>query len=740
MAVKQVIYMATVGNDVLPVMAGFLWCQERLQADEKCQLAILILETLDDERWRQQHQRFIEWLQESGVKVQTQTYTKFKQRKMLSLAELIKTELIKTELDSADFNSADLDSADLDSAQIRLVANVTGGNKLMLFHVMQIATQAGAKVIVVDAHSSTGGRVREVDSDKVWEMPQLNLWDVLKVYLGTLLKPSKSSFYAVDIDSHIAQNFPHYQAALALFKQIVQKRGGQAVRLIQCWEEDDLFMVALAGSKLLVCWLPKTQVGSTSPKYWQRLSSQTELRAFRQRLREMGGQLAEGFLPPAIPPKKLSQTDDQYDNMADQVIKQQRGFAEAQDLLLLEKNLSTSPVKVKKPEQRPPDDSTRAWAEVPFTLVCLVGAQIMPFVRDYLRLVQTGQAIDRVVLLRGDGPNMLASVGRLRQWLLAPLQEQPNTIKTPEVMILNVSADDLQQVRHALTWAVKHSEFSVVNVSGGTSLMALNAVRTDLPAQKLSFTYTDKRQIITALNEEVLDTPDINLPVSTLLMLHGVGFSEGQQPPVIKEVVMGATQLAFAETNADRSHFLNKLKQLWQQHLPQNTITIKEGTGAEYLVYAKVKELFPAADVWMDVILTAQSWDTRQQKDTDILRKKENKNTTESKNAVCKETDVILAWRGELLLLEVKTVLDKAFGNSKEHLDTGRFAEELGRYARIGVVGAIESNEPTFVLPKEAKELIGIKQTYWVIRPKYSLPEGVGLLANIASIFEEASR
>jgi hypothetical protein len=655
-ATPNLLYIATVGNDSLPVMAGLAWVRHQWPEHR---IGVLLLEDApDDQRWAGQRTRLRQWLSKHSASVHTV---------------------------SPDELPAHL------TAGVRAVANVTGGRKPLAFAVAAAVQGADGQVVVIDAHAAQMPvQVRDIGGAAQWPVPPMSLSDVLSIYVAEAT-PKKAPL------SGLSANW------LRLF-QAWASRLELASPTVWTWRGND-FAVSLEGTILNILWLP------SNPDF---LRSQSQLRMFRQRLQELGGQLARGYLPPdLIDPE------------------QQRAYAQGLGLTVLSESDQTSPPAPVAALPSPP-----TLESVDRTLVIMLGEQVMPTVLEFFRLQHAGP--DRIVLLRGEQPRLRATTGRLRHWLA---RQAP----AAEVRVIDVSSRNPEGVGQVLEQVLQASAHSVVNLTGGTKLMGLSALRVALNFPDTELTYTDGKTTLDIRSGLPLtERAAVPLGAAELLALHGIRLERHR--PLRADQHLG--QLArIAAPDSAAAQDIRAFQQRWhltqpQPHPPLSDRGYVRGLAHEYLVWLAAHTAFPEAEVLSGVQLHALTWTEDGQADQTTALSRANP------QAAQKEVDVLVARDGELLVIEVKSSLETAFrGQNQEHLDTGQFGLDLGRFARVAIVGMTtfrvrppavpDSQTRPPPISHEALSRAGRKQTYWVsLEEKLPLLDGVQALNRLAQIFD----
>jgi hypothetical protein len=653
------VYVATVGNDVLPVMAGARWLTET--AGQPLDQAYLLEDAADDAQWQGQRDRLKDWLERQGAQVSS---------------------LTPDELPAV-----------LARPDQRAVVNVTGGRKVLAFGAAATAAEAGAEVIVVDAHAGQQlARICRADGTRLGSVPALTAAEVMAVYVPDAVPASRAptAKEAAWLDAFRA----HPDVA----------RAGPVT--LWYWQGQHLAL-ALFGPVLLVLWLPAKSA---------ELADQTALRAFSQRRLSVGGQLTRAYVPPS--PNKRDQ---------------QQRYAQALQLTVL--SVEGEPARAAgNAGPAPQAPAAPTLAQVSRSLVVLLGAQPMPTVRALLGA--GGSLPERLVLLCGESLDLAQTAGRLKAWARTAA---PAT----QVVVLPVSSRRPGSIARALRLALAASTESTLNLSGGTKLMGLEALQEALAWPAVRLSVTEGHQLLSLLGEQVIGTGQpLTLPAAQLLALRGIrldGQARWVDDAELARLASGVlahpppyvasgrpTPTPDAHTTAFWRHW-----HLVHPEEPAQGLHINlSGLAREYLVWRSACQLFPAAEVLSGVHFSFLSWDAATGQDEALPVAQGN---------VTKSPDLLVAHDGELLAVEVKPSLQKALSAQHlEDLDTGRMGTELGRFGRAAIVASRsrDSRQDAFSHQRfsEALSRAGRKVSYWVMEDEAPEP-GIRPFAEFAAAF-----
>lgn len=611
-------FLATVGNDSLPVMTGLAWA---LQDGRSFEHVLLLGDEPDDRRWAGQRQRLHTWIARTCPHAQVRTVT----------------------LD-------DLTGALRDGQVQQVTVNITGGSKALALQTAA-AAQAGpwtADVIVVDAHTHPDVLIRRVQTSTT--AAPLDLRDVLDVYApdATIVKTRAPS----RILDEFSRTLPTPTRPTLID-----------------WQRHR-YAAALIGSVLHVLWLP-------TPDQLHLTADQRHLRTLRQRVLELGGQLARGyvpnldtFIPAGTPASQLAALRSR-----------QRGLTRTLNLRRIPEPAAQA--HRTGPDLPPPPPSGAA-----HVLLSLLGEQPIPTLRDVTRLHAAG-TLGHVELLVTTHPAVRATARRLAAW------GDRNGVR---VYARPVDAADPTSVTDAVRAALNATHVTL-NLTGGTKGMALAALDATRHQGHVTVTLTRGRTVH-LLGGAALPTPPLTVPLEDLLALHGVHIHPNEplaRPPLDPDVDHAARQLLRGQGNAET------FTTLVQSRLNLTTSGAR-GFALEYLAYAALKRTYPTADVTLGAKIHPVTYHGEHEQAV---------TGSSDHERVGKEVDVLACVNGEMVAVEAKWRLDSALVKHQEHLDSGQFGWDLGRLAHVAIV-SVEFREARMKTSAAAADRSGLKQSYWL--------------------------
>lgn len=614
-------FIATVGNDSLPVMTGLAWA---LRQGRSYQQVLLLEDNPDDQRWAEQRQRLHRWIRgqcpDSGL---------------------------------GQVNAGRL-HAELQALNIQHVtANVTGGSKLLALRAAQ-DIQSGpwqSEVFVVDAHTAPRTLIRQPQA--ATPAAPLHLREVLGVYAP---------------DARIVpQEGP--AALLRAFREALPVPA--APELIR-WQ-GHTYAAALIGSVLHVLW-----VQGPSDRHLENCADQHSLRAFRQRVLQLGGQLARGYVPnvDTFPP------GDREQSQLSALRTRQAGLSRTLKLTQVPTPTAAITAAVPLPAF-PPAQPAR------HVLLSVLGEQPMPTLRDLERLRAAG-TLEQVELLVTGHPAVRATARRIASW---------GDRHGVRVYARPVDAADPTSVTSAVRAALK-AQHVTLNLTGGTKGMALAALEAANDHPNVTLTVTHGRQV-QQLGGQLLSTPPLRTSLEDLLALHGVRPNTSlARPPVLSELERAARCLLRDEGNEAQ------FTELVRRTLNGVSGAVGRGFALEYVAYAALKRAYPNADAALGAKIHPVTFQGRQEQAVTGSSEHEQ---------LSKEVDVLAAVNGELIAVEAKWRLDTALTRDLEHLDSGQFGWDLGRFAHVAIV-SVEFREDKMKVPAAAAQREGWKQSYWLHR------------------------
>lgn len=225
-------FIATVGNDSLPVMTGLAWA---LREGRSFQHVLLLEDDPDDQRWAEQRQRLHRWIRGQCPD---------------SRLGQVKAGRLHAELQALNIQ--------------HVTANVTGGSKFLALRAAQ-DIQSGpwqSEVFVVDAHTAPRTLIRNPQT--ATPAAPLHLDEVLGVYAPDACVVPRGAPAAL---------LRAFREALPLpvTPELIRWQG-------------HTYAAALIGSVMHVLW-----VHGPGDRHLENCANQHSLRAFRQRVLQLGG-------------------------------------------------------------------------------------------------------------------------------------------------------------------------------------------------------------------------------------------------------------------------------------------------------------------------------------------------------------------------------------------------------------------------------------------------------------------
>ena len=659
----DVVYIAGVGNDVAQVMAGYAWLRSQHHSASE---VLLICDPEDDVRVTRLRKRLEAVL--TALKAQV---------KLVNAGA-------KLQLDE--------EARMLQKSGKPVFGNLTGGEKGTMIAVYQLVSEVKGTSFLLDAHGD-GLMVRTVTADEIISEAIVDTrLATLNTHLQLYLEGQRIDQNGITLSNLQEQWLTWFGLARDQFLDSVFRVDGF------------LYAGIMRGTILNLLWIDEQLPGH--PKPHAQFHTQTDLRSFEHRIREIGGDLARGYVP---------QTPNQVFR------ERQEGFR-GRLAVLSDRESARVAREPGRPWQRPelPELKTSR-----LTLAVLLGAQPMPCLHELFREENNG--IDRLILFQGESPLVEATAGRIAT-LLRDIRP------SLEVVVVPIHSQDDAGIREAVTHVMSRSEEVHLNVNGGTKtmLMAMLQAIQKVKERCTQLTYLQLRdgKIRDLWSGTIYKPSSVNLTLQQILALHGVELvcKTRPDPPVDPELAELARKAAdpYDDTrrykqkngwNIEIDEFVN----MWCTRFPELAKSIIKRSGShrvtnsglarEYYVYTEIKNrIAEGAFVLMGCDLYPMRWNTLLGKDERIIW------NVKASEFVHKSPDILIMQGDRLVIIEVKPSIKTAIEDHQEHFDNTLFGEYLGRGSKTAIIAQFPARNPKWPTPDVIPMQDGIKQRCFVLR------------------------